>query len=391
MKKLFLFIFLIVSLQSKAWAESELTEMTKMGNSQNASEVEAKKDIVKDAVQAASEQLITSMIGEARMLKNKGLIERKVVQNYLKYMPIVKIGPIQKNEQGSAAEVSFKIATESLRQILLKEGLLYELEGTPKVLPFIGILDKVNSKSYNWWVNEELSDRAYLKSVLQTLHEGLRTELWNSGFYCFQPTRNLFPQVVPKDYRIEKPRNEDLLSMGPYFEASIVVKGLIKIQAVENVNDKFNIDVRLEALQTSNGRVIAEVIRQFDTEAGPFQQVINKTFNEVNDQISKDLVSQIVEAFQKGTFGSSLLELTLNGTYNYQQIKSFRDEVKTKINSIRGLRERLFTPNSVVFEVDSSVTSNQLASLFKDQEFSSIKVEVEGVSGNGLALSLKSR
>ena len=372
-------------------APSTLVDVNYQGKVQAGSKNQARKAIVDQAVAETSRQYIHEIIGESKAQKNKALIESKVIQNYLKYIPILKVNRLEREGDGVVGEVVMKVSVDNLRQLLLKEGLLYEIEGPPKALPMVRISDRVNSQSYAWWVQDDEGQSVILKDMMSHFNGKLKAELREHGFFGLSPVTRGFVNLVPGVFRTEKPRTEDYLIVGQLFASAIVIRGEYKITALSSFTDKYHLDVRLEALQSSNGRVIGEIIRQYETEMGPFQAVVNKKILEVNEVISKDLVAQILDAWQKGTFGSSLLQLTLRGDLQYKQMEALKAQLLDKVKSIRGLRARFFGPSEVTFEVDSSITATQLAETIRQQKFSPFKVEVDQVKANKLALNVKTR
>ncbi|MCB9027404.1 MAG: hypothetical protein H6625_13880 [Bdellovibrionaceae bacterium] len=347
----------------------------------------ARNKITEQAVDEISKRYIVDLIGKKKFDKNSLEIESKIIKNYLKYIPILKISGISKNQKGEVeAEVFMKLSIDNLKEMLLRAGLLYEVKGYPIVLPLVTITDRVNSKSYSWWKGSNDLELRFVKEWGMNLNQQLKTVFREKNFFVLQPIKWDMGLWVPHVFQTESPRAEDLTYISQYFLAPIIVKGEYKISRIANYENRFLISVRLEALQSDNLRVIGEVIRNYETDTGFFQVVVNEKILSVNENIVKDLASQVVDAWQKGTFGSSLVQMTLNGPLNYRQLEKFKELIQQNVREIRGLRERFIRAGNFTFEVDSSLPASELALAIGRKQFPSYKVEVDEVKANKLAL-----
>ena len=378
---------LIVSLASQA----ELVEVHHQGQVETKSMSSARKEITLQAVEEISERYITELIGEKKLNKNKTEIKSKIIKNYLKYIPILKVTGLKRAPQGTEAEVFMKVSIDNLKELLLRAGLLYEMKGAPIVLPMVSVIDRVNSKSFVWWSGSYNVEQMLLREWVSHFHKQLKIVLSKKNFFSLQPVKWNMDHQVPKVFQSDKPRTEDLLFLSQQLMAPIIVKGEYKVSRVYNLDNRFTINVKLEALQASNGRVIGEVIRSYETNTGNFQVVVNDKILTVNEGIAKDLSRQIVDAWKKGTFGSSLIQLTINGRLNYRQLENFKKLIQQKVREVRGLRERFLSAGAYTFEVDSSLPASELAKAIGRKKFPSYKVEVDEVKANRLALNINIR
>jgi len=116
--------------------------------------------------------------------------------------------------------------------------------------------------------------------------------------------------------------------------------------------------------------------------------VVGDKINSMKEPLSTDLSGQISEAWQKGTFGSSLLQMTINGKLNYKQLEAFKEHLKNQVREIRGIRERLQSQDTYTFEVDSSLGASDLALVLSKLQMTKFKVEVADTRSNSLALNV---
>ncbi len=253
--------------------------------------------------------------------------------------------------------------------MLLKEGLLSTNEGTPTVVTFISINDRVNAKSHRWWLPDPVSGGGSLLEYSQKSLQILKNEFNDRGFFVADPqTRNL-KDLIPPIFLNDSYKTEDLSFLGEYLGYEIVVSGKIVFTRQMDAANTFGITVDIQAIQSANGQSIAEVARQFDIKGGAFEWAISNNFSNVIAEISKELASQVQEVWQKGTLGSDLLKLVLNGDVEYKELENFKNEA-SKIPEVKLLRERLFERGTITFEIGSSIPPNQLAEKLKATKLS---------------------
>ncbi len=366
----------------------DLVEVHHSTTMKSSSSVDPRSEITKQAVAEASAQYIKDMIGSAKYDREKASIDQKIVSNYLKYVPIVKVSNIQRRGEDIEADVFLKISIENLKQLLLKSGLLYETKGAPVVTPLISIIDKVNGRSYFWWSGQERLDVGNLKFWLEGFHSELKTTLAKKDFFLLEPVRWEVHNQLPEPFKTESPRTEDLLFISQSMKGSILIRGNFIVEKSKKMDGSYLINVQLEALQSNNGRVVAEVVRNYETEIGPFQSMVADKFTSLKVGLSVDLASQISEAWQKGTFGSSLVQLSIKGPLSYKELENFKSLLVKNVRQVRGLRERFLSRGLYGFEIDSSSGVTELATAIKGAEFPRYKVEVEDVRSNRLALNV---
>jgi hypothetical protein len=366
----------------------ELLEVNQHSKIELDNNKDIRNELTKEAVKLVSEKYISEILGPEKYFKEKNKIEAKIISNYIKYIPILKLTNINKSQTSVEADVYMRMSIENLKKLLQMSALLYETKGSPIVVPMISIIDKVNSKSFYWWSTKPEAELSYLKDWLASIYGQLKLDLNEKEFFCVQPLKWNLQRQIPETLKVENPNLEDSISIAQILNGSVVVRGQMNLSNSIKFPNAFSIEVQLEALQTSNGRVIGEVIRSFETNSGNFHVVIGDKLKDIKSAITADLTSQIIEAWQKGTFGSSLIQLTVNGKLNYRQLDVFKESLKNGITEIRQIRERRLQSGSFTYEIDSSLQPKDLADLLIKKNFPRYKVEVTGINSNTLALDV---
>lgn len=369
---------------------AEVVEVSLLGQSdkQGAS---ARQDIFDKTVEQASLQYIQEIIGEQKTQKNLSLIRNKVIKQSGKYVLTMRSQPMAATAKGaSQLQVTMRISLKNLEALLLEEGLLYRIDGAPKILPVVAFIDRVNSQSFLWWSQGQQSEKSFLASQSNLLNQKIREQSRSPGFFGLNPVQSQFANLIPSVYQAESLPTEDIQFLGEYFKSQIVVRGHVMLSRHTDRSDVFKMDIKLSALHAGNGRIIGEVIRSYETDPGVFSQVVQAKGQQIYDRVAADLTNQILDSWKSGTFGANLLQLTLRGDLNYNQLIDIKKQLLTGFKSIKTLKERKFEGDRVVFEMDAEANSSQLGEAIQKAKFSRFKVEVGDVKSSGLELRVKS-
>jgi hypothetical protein len=283
--------------------------------------------------------------------------------------------------------VLMKVNLASFRQVLQENGLLNENETAPLLLPLISFVDKVNMRSDRWWLTSEQGAKTPLRNQGRLLESSLRTAFLKSGFYVIRPLQAYLTPAMPRLFRAEKPSGEDLQLIGDWFGAPLVIEGTVQISRSSDISSSFRMDVRLSVTQISNGRPVADVSRVYETDPGVFDAVVEKKLREVADTVAGDLASQVFEAWQKGSVGSSQLRLTLVPRLSLPEIEAFKERMKSSSVGIRTIRERSLSNQGVTFEIDSPTSAKDLAARLQGFDFNGRKGEASAASDTEIKLN----
>lgn len=339
--------------------QSELVDRTFSGSSKETTPQGAKRDIQDQASQKISEDIIKELIGEERYLKNKTLIQNKVIKNSARYIPFVKPSNMTQEGEEYKMSVSLKVSLRDLKQVLQDSALLNENDAIPVVLPVVSWMDRVQGRSYRWWLPAE-KNQGFLVKEARLLEDALRTSFQKNNFFVIKPVDAGLGSNVPVDFQNEKiAAGEDSQFFAQYFNAPVLIDGQVLINKGERGNN-YRIEVRMTAIQVSNGRNIADVSRRYDTDSGALEAAVDKKLREVIDTAASDLSSQVLEAWQRGSLGTSVIRLTIQGRSTPLMMEGVKEKIRSQITQVKNIRERLVSSDAVSFELDTSVSAPEL-------------------------------
>lgn len=363
----------------------EVIDLQVVGKVKISEKPATRDDLMQAAVEAASLDNIRLLIGAAKTDRNMKVIREKIIPNSNRYILSLQTGAITKKGTETVLPVEMKLSLKNLRAILLEEGLLYQIEGAPKVLPLVTFDDRVGSRQYAWWTPSRASEND-LASLSLRLESLLKARLAKVNFLGITPQASKLAANVPQQFRNSNLQRGDAQVLGENLKNQVVIRGDVTGRAKPNSDTLYLIDFKLEALHSSNGRVIGEVVRTFETDAGGFRSVFARKYNEVVEKTVDELVTQIEEVWKSGSFGSTLLRLTVIGDLKPKEIEQLKRAIPLQVRDIKNVRERRIEARVTTFEIDATGVPQQLAQAIKAAKWAPFKVAVKEVLADGLVL-----
>jgi hypothetical protein len=330
----------------------------------------AKKRMIDEAIAKTSEALILELIGPARYAKSKNEIQNKVIKQTARFIPVMKTNELSKDNEGNfVLTVTMQVSVRNLETILKEQGLLYEMETTPIILPLVNYLDQVQGKTYRWWRSVRDNE---LNQQYSNLEKYLQRNFVDQGFYVERPNATGLELLRPIIFDKDSFTPENWTQLAQLYKVSALIEGEIRVVNPQGTSESMGIEIQLLARQIATGKVLAELYRKGQWDKRDFwnqkrvQQWVDGTF--------KDLAVQVKESWQRGTFSSSVLKLIVKGGLPLIRFQKFKEQIQSQSRSIRQIRERVIGNDELVFDIDvtgnSSDLSGQLQSVvFDDQKF----------------------
>ena len=114
---------------------------------------------------------------------------------------------------------------------------------------------------------------------------------------------------------------------------------------------------------------------------------VDKKLREVVDTAANDLASQVGEAWQRGSLGTSIVRLTIRGRMTILMIENLKEKIRSEMTQIKNIHERLITSDAVTFELDTSMTNIELVDKILALDFEGKKLT--SASENAEEITLK--
>lgn len=348
--------------------------------------IEAKKLLLDQAIEQVSTELIKEMIGENKWAKNRTLIASKVTRFSSRYIPYSKTGELIAVDKGFKMTSTLRVQVDQLQKLLQDQGLFYDFDGTPTVMPFYQLVNKVSNQKFVWWLGTE--GKSSLPHLSRMIEDKLFDGFGKNGFYFIKAQSLGFDKSWPQVFRADSLRVDDWNALSAPYGFQIVVDGQIEVQSSTKTTGAYRVVFSLQAVQVSNERTIADVVRIFETDPGNIEVVVAKKVNEIIEPLAMDLSNQVLDAWQKGSIGASLYKLSIQGRLPLQLQSVFKESVKTKSRSVKAIRERMISADMIEFELDSSKSPKDLSAEISTVEVSGYVLKLVSVNDTGLVYEL---
>lgn len=347
---------------------------------ENISTEVARKEAQDKGLQQITEDLGKDFLGEERFVKNRSLITARIFNNSAKYVPFSKTSVLESKGNIHTIQVELKSSPASFRQLLQDQGLLSQGEAQPVVMPYISWTDRIKGKNYRWWKDRGDVSADPLPRFEKALEVSLKNTFVKSGFYVWRPLDFGLWNHLPSLYQSERLTHEDYQILGLYYQAPLAIEGSISILPSQEKSDRFQIDLKWTAFLTENGKTVGDVSRQFLTEPGSQDRVVDKKIKEVMDGVATDLVAQIYEAWQKGTLSTRVLRLSFRNPPSLKSQELLKEKFRSDFSVIKAIRERLLSRELIAYEIETSLSAAELVAKVGNFEFENkkFKAELEG-------------
>lgn len=381
------FSFIYFLWPQNSFAQSDLVDKSLILDVEGNEINEAKKTAYERALTQITEDYAQEFIGVEKFSKNKSIIQSKVLKQAAKYIPFTKMIVLQSKENIHTIQVDLKFSFANYKLILQEQGLLTQTDALPILIPLIVWQDRERSINYRWWKEGRSEARSESKSETQTeflvklerqFENILKSQFIKNGFYVLKPLESSLIHHLPKSFQNEKISQEDLSILGQYFQSSMGLDGLIQIQKLKS--EQYLIDVRLTAFLLENNKTVGDISRQYVTENGVYEKVIDKKMKDIFEMAAKDLSSQINEAWQKGTLSSRTLKLSLKSPLTLKDKEDFKEQFKNFSSSIKSIKERVLSTEGTVFEIETPWSAQEFLNHIQSFQFKSKSIKFSALS-----------
>lgn len=382
MRKGFWILLLSLGLTTSAMAalvEKTVEVATKQKNSNL-----ARKELLETAQNKAIEEQVRDTIGLDRFTKNKAVIQNKILKMSSRLIPFAKAGDLQPDGEGFKLKVLLRINPEEVDALLVQNGLFYEADVQPILLPIVSWNDLIDGDKSAWWAG---GGTPFLNQANLEFETALRNTFLADGFFVLRPQayNGRESSTVSSSYNLSLSEVQTLASSKG---AQVVIQGEIKFSANPSRSGAYIIDVKVSTLHVPRNRNLAQVVRRFETEPGAKASVITPKLKGIFETVGNDLSGQTLEAWQKGSAQSNFYKITINGGMTPPQQEAFREVFKSTIREVKTIRERWISAQSIVFEIDSIVAPKEIAKRASELSLGNGKLVLKDVSDTELKYQL---
>ena len=378
--------FLLIPLASFA-AEYEVVvnEQTIEGDDAR----KARKEAIDKAISDVTLDKISQMIGDERFQESQKLIKTQVLPQKNKFIPFFKITKSARAEEGFQFEIEVKLSTRDLRQVLRRKGLFSRGQTTGIVFPFLEFNDHVNGESFRWWL-PQLDTKMGLARIAGEFEQQVGLGFLQKGLLVLQPQKFKMIHGLPEFLQKSFLTQTEKVQIAALKKSQLMLAGKIDLVSSPLRENALRIRVQVRCLQASNGKSVAEIVRSVDTPAGQSRVDMQKTIATMARESGVDLAGQIFDLWQRGALEAQVLKLAVTGELNHQQLMTLKAELAKAISGVQSLREHMFEPGRVTFEVDYNGGGvDQLRRQLSEAELAGFMSQVVAANAEEVILDVK--
>lgn len=381
---------LVTLAPSEAYAE-ELTTITVEGTSRAASQSDAVKEITAWATSVTARDLVLEAVGESKFEKSKAEIDSKILKQSVKFIPVATAGkPVRLSDGSWKMPVEMKVSQSSLRKMILSAGIVDAEEGLAQILPMIAIIDRTRGESLRWWTTAGKAD-AWLAGIHRIINDQLQREFKAQGFAIVKPQMPKAGTKAAEALSNERPDHSQFQVIGVGYKTDMILRGDVRITSSRTLDEAYVVTLNLGVVHAANGRLVAEVEREIETKVGNFDVVIKAAVGPQGAQYAKDLAKQVAESWQKGKLNAKRVRLALKGNLNSKELGTFKSTLSSRIKEVKDVKERLFSGDEIVLELDYTGGLKDLALRLKSMQLPGFDTRLTEATTKTLTLDVKSR
>lgn len=340
----------------------------------------ARRELLDAAARKGVEEFLKSEFGDETVARNRAAVEGKILKEFSKFVPSSKHVEFRETPDGFKSTVLVKLNRTDLVRQGFAAGLRRPMELEPIVLPLWTWIDGVKLVQSNWWLPSNTPEALWLASTSQGWESFAAPAFEKQGLQFLRPQQLKYATAVPEAHRKAALGAEDVDALAKHWKAPMVLEGFVKTAPVAGRTDVFRIDVDWKVKFMRNGREVGEIKRSFETDAGPYETVVDRKLREIRDGLVQDLAEQVGETRRRNALQAEVMEFEINGDLQPAQKEMLRRQLAGKYRSIKGVRERLISGKRLLFEVDVSPPVENAARELSDVSFDTWSVRLESQS-----------
>lgn len=330
----------------------------------------ARDHAISDGLRKAVEQAVGTFINSETEVKNFTLLKDEIYSHAQGYVSSYRIIDEQKDKDSYRVKLQAKVKLNNIENDLEAIGLLIKEKGRPRIM---FVIKEFTGNSETW---EETSD-------IETM---LIEKFTEKGFPVVDAA------MVKKNLEAEQTRlilegdNKTAALLGLKLGAEIVVTGKAvlsesekEIQYSQGTKKFYQTKINYRAINTETAEVLAATTTFKDV---PFSQETSK--KDATDETADKMISAILSKWRSE---ENVTQIYIIGA-EFTDIQKLKSGIQEKVRGVIKVIQRDFTGNSVMLEIISSISSQEVFDDLGTKDLG-ISFQVKGYSGNRIDIVIK--
>ena len=383
---LVVFVFALSVFSSKPVQGQEIVNLNEEVTVKTTDQALAEKLATKEVIARVTHRFITDLLGAEKAESMKTAITNRLLPEYGRYIPILTAGRPTFQGENAIVFVQLRFSPESLKSLMISEGLISLSDQPVNLLPLISVSDASDGSVFQWWATTSGDDAIAPQGSASHIASKILGRMFElshkTGVFLIEPVRFKLQGHVPQLLKDPRLTDENAKTLAQLMRAHLFMIGQIAWEKPDENTVRLDIDVRVQHAAT--GRLLADVR---SSKESPASQVLkdsagmNQFLTESLDPLIQDLHSQ----FRKGSLNTSLIRLVFEGDHIPSDLEKIRNNVPKTLRSIRSIRERKFTRGAIAFEAESDKAAMDLKGDWeKNPRVEGLKLRLISANGDEL-------
>ncbi len=346
----------------------------------------AKDKAISNGLISAVESVLNETIPQNVMVANFKTISDILYKYTNRFVQGYKVLAETKHKDDYRVLIQATVSTKKILRHLNKAGIVLNRANKHKVLFLISENNLQDIESQFWWGQ----GMAYIKTVSDI---AITQEMKKRGFGVLSH-RLVNRATVTKELNTEPFIKElsvdDIIALGVYFNADIVVSGSAKAEQAQNTMGEdrtFTGSMNLDIFRTDSGEKIDSI--SVSTTAVNTDESIggNNALIEVAIIAANDISSKINIAMKKTADKSTMIEVIVEGTDFFKNYSKLIKRIKT-LPEIKKITQREKRPNRAIVVIEHMGNGKNFAKKIMGETFENFGLNISEVTRNHVRLEM---
>lgn len=349
---------------------------------------QAKDKALEDALRAAVEKAVGTVITSESVSRDFELVEDKVLSHAKGYVKTYEILNQSKEDGTIKLTVKASVGKDNLTKDVDALVRLISQKGKPKILIMVSEQNIGQPEAQAWWTTQGFTTN--LDVVENTF-----IEAWQPLGFGFVDPQALKGKIkVGKALQSPNIDDSEAKSFAGKTGAQVVIVGKAIAQEANGkafgtnlISARANMSVR--AIRVDTGDILATSTLDGGSMALDTTTAGSNALKETCKKMAEDLKGKIMRKWLEEVNSGQGIKLVVNNVKKTSHLVQLKNALKEQVRGVSAVRDRGFKNKVAEFEVEMRGSAQDLAVELEAKKFAGFSVNIEEMTGNSLELTLK--
>jgi hypothetical protein len=349
----------------------------------------ARDQAINDALRKAVEQAVGTMVSSETMVQNFQTLNDRIYTQTQGYIQNYKV--ISENAQPNLYQVTVQanVAMGDLQNDLQALGILLGQVGKPRIVILIAE-QNIGKQYYTYWWGHR-GEQTELTVAENTIMDRLREK----GFDVVDHNAQAKDIKVTPAFQVAELTDRGAITLGKQTDAEVVIVGKVLARSVGSVAGtsmkSVQANASMRAIQLDNARVLSSGTE--NSAAVHIDEVTGgvEAIKKASIKMADKMIDDIIKSFQKRVGATTLVQLTVNGLFNPDDLRKFKNMIQAQVRGIERIYERSFAGNTAKMDVDVKGSAQSLSEELGRKTFKEFNVKVDSTTWNTIEVTLTAK